>query len=102
MNNEKGTEHDRFLEECISDPSLRDKMAILSRTFQNRKRVSGSNNALQILLTAIPLKVIRGVTTPLKKFCGWVVRKKLRLLGWVVQRFMQFCGWVALSDTHTL
>ncbi len=39
LNNEKGTEHDRFLEECISDPSLRDKMAILSRTFQNRKRV---------------------------------------------------------------
>ena len=33
-------ETDRFLEECITDPSLRDKMSIINRTFQNRKRVS--------------------------------------------------------------
>lgn len=33
------SETDRFLEECITDPSLRDKMSIISRTFQNRRRV---------------------------------------------------------------
>lgn len=32
-------ETDRFLEECITDPSLRDKMSIINRTFQNRQRV---------------------------------------------------------------
>ena len=32
-------ERDRFLEECIADPSLRDKMSILSRTFKNKKKV---------------------------------------------------------------
>ena len=40
LNNEEGAEHDRFLEECISDPTLRDKMSILSRTFQNRRKVT--------------------------------------------------------------
>ena len=40
MEQEEHTERDRFLEECIQDPSLRDKMSILSRTFQNRKNVS--------------------------------------------------------------
>ena len=33
------TEKDKFLEECNADPSLRDKMSILNRTFQNKKRV---------------------------------------------------------------
>lgn len=36
---DEASEKDRFLEECIQDPSLRDKMAILSRTFQNKNRV---------------------------------------------------------------
>lgn len=31
--------HDSFLEECILDPTLRDEMAILSRTFQNKQKV---------------------------------------------------------------
>jgi hypothetical protein len=39
LNKEESTETDRFLEECISDPTLRDKLSVLSRTFTNRKRV---------------------------------------------------------------
>ena len=36
---EEKLEHDRFLEECIADPSIRDKMSILTRTYQNKRRV---------------------------------------------------------------
>lgn len=43
---EEETEHDKFLEECIQDPSLRDKMSILSRTFQNRKRLVQGDHML--------------------------------------------------------
>ena len=40
LNSDESSEKDRFMEECLADPSLRDKMSILNRTFQNRKRVS--------------------------------------------------------------
>ena len=40
LEEEEKTDSDRFLEECIQDPTLRDKLSILSRTFQNRKQVS--------------------------------------------------------------
>ena len=40
LDKEEGGEKDRFMEECFADPSLRDKMSILNRTFENRKRVS--------------------------------------------------------------
>ena len=40
LEEEEKTDSDRFLEECIQDPSLRDKLAILGRTFKNRKQVS--------------------------------------------------------------
>nr|KAG5712964.1 hypothetical protein BaRGS_021758 [Batillaria attramentaria] len=39
LDREENTDTDRFLEECVADPTLRDKLSILSRTFQNRKRV---------------------------------------------------------------
>ena len=39
LRSEERGEKDRFLEECIQDPSLRDKMSILSRTYKNRQRV---------------------------------------------------------------
>ncbi|CAH1779299.1 unnamed protein product [Owenia fusiformis] len=39
ISQDESNERDRFLEECISDPSLRDKMSILSRTFQNRRKI---------------------------------------------------------------
>ncbi|KAL3860158.1 hypothetical protein ACJMK2_010318 [Sinanodonta woodiana] len=34
---EEKSDTDRFLDECIQDPTLRDKLSILNRTFQNRK-----------------------------------------------------------------
>ena len=37
---EENADSDNFLKECIQDPTLRDKLSILSRTFQNRRRVS--------------------------------------------------------------
>ena len=40
LDREENADTDRFLEECVQDPTLRDKLSILSRTFKNRKRVS--------------------------------------------------------------
>ena len=40
LEEEEKTDSDRFLEECIQDPTLRDKLSILSRTFKNRKQVT--------------------------------------------------------------
>jgi len=40
LNLDEVTEKDKFMEECIADPALRDKMSILNRTFQNKRRVS--------------------------------------------------------------
>ena len=37
---EEQAENDRFLEECMVDNTLRDKMAILTRTFYNRRKVN--------------------------------------------------------------
>jgi hydrocephalus-inducing protein len=39
LEEEEKTDSDRFLEECIQDPTLRDKLSILGRTFKNRKQV---------------------------------------------------------------
>lgn len=39
LDREENTDTDRFLEECVADPTLRDKLSILSRTFQNRKKL---------------------------------------------------------------
>jgi hydrocephalus-inducing protein len=39
LESEEAAEKDRFLEECIADPSLRDKMSILTRTFKNKQKV---------------------------------------------------------------
>ena len=36
---EEKADNDRFLEECVQDPTLRDKISILGRTFQNRRMV---------------------------------------------------------------
>lgn len=41
---EEKQETDRFLEECIEDPTLRDKMSVISRTFQNRKKLTNDDN----------------------------------------------------------
>ncbi|XP_025115052.1 hydrocephalus-inducing protein-like isoform X4 [Pomacea canaliculata] len=39
LDREENTDTDRFLDECVTDPTLRDKISILSRTFQNRQRM---------------------------------------------------------------
>ena len=39
LEEEEKTDSDRFLDECIQDPTLRDKLSILGRTFKNRKQV---------------------------------------------------------------
>ncbi|XP_035827636.1 hydrocephalus-inducing protein [Aplysia californica] len=38
LDREENSDTDRFIDECVADPTLRDKLSILSRTFQNRKR----------------------------------------------------------------
>ncbi|XP_059164892.1 hydrocephalus-inducing protein homolog isoform X11 [Physella acuta] len=38
LDREEHSDTDHFLAECVCDPTLRDKLSILSRTFQNRKR----------------------------------------------------------------
>nr|XP_006823299.1 PREDICTED: hydrocephalus-inducing protein homolog [Saccoglossus kowalevskii] len=43
---EEEMERDRFLEECITDPTLRDKMSLLTRTFKNRRRLVAGDSML--------------------------------------------------------
>ncbi|CAL1528045.1 unnamed protein product [Lymnaea stagnalis] len=38
LDREEHADTDQFLAECVLDPTLRDKLSILSRTFQNRKK----------------------------------------------------------------
>lgn len=38
---EEKQDSDKFLDECVQDPTLRDKLSILNRTFQNRRKVNG-------------------------------------------------------------
>ena len=40
LENEERADNERFLEECVQDPTLRDKISILGRTFKNRRVVS--------------------------------------------------------------
>ncbi|XP_052230840.1 hydrocephalus-inducing protein-like isoform X4 [Dreissena polymorpha] len=46
LEDEEKTDSDRFLEECIQDPTLRDKLSILGRTFQNRKQLIQNDEML--------------------------------------------------------
>ena len=39
LQDEEIQEKNRFLNECIQDPTLRDRLSILTRTFKNRKNV---------------------------------------------------------------
>jgi len=43
------SETDRFMEEMITDPAMRDKMSIIKRTFQNRQRVSYCTNLTSVI-----------------------------------------------------
>ena len=41
----EGVERDRLLEECALDPTVFDKTSIITRSYQNKKRVSGREDA---------------------------------------------------------
>ncbi|XP_037671838.1 hydrocephalus-inducing protein homolog isoform X3 [Choloepus didactylus] len=46
LNKEEKKETDEFLEECIIDPSLRERLSILSRTFENHRRLVWGDSML--------------------------------------------------------
>ena len=39
LESEENVEKDEFFEECLSDPTLRDQMSILTRKFKNKMQV---------------------------------------------------------------
>ena len=39
LESEETAERDEFFEECLSDPTLRDQMSILTRKFRNKSQV---------------------------------------------------------------
>ncbi|KAM9301954.1 hydrocephalus-inducing protein homolog [Gastrophryne carolinensis] len=43
---EEEEETDRFLEECRADPTLRERLSLLSRTFHNRRKVTEADSML--------------------------------------------------------
>ncbi|XP_058135740.1 hydrocephalus-inducing protein homolog isoform X1 [Dasypus novemcinctus] len=55
---EEKNETDEFLEECIIDPSLRERLSILSRTFQNHRRLVWGDSMLFLnsIFTIEPLE----------------------------------------------
>lgn len=53
LESEENAEKDEFFEECLSDPTLRDQMSILTRKFKNKMQVTTrrvKNNKHAILL----------------------------------------------------
>ncbi|KAM7059176.1 hydrocephalus-inducing protein homolog [Molossus nigricans] len=58
MTKEEKNETDEFLEECIVDPSLREHLSILSRTFENQRRIVRADNVLFLnnIFTIEPLE----------------------------------------------
>ncbi|XP_078688637.1 hydrocephalus-inducing protein-like [Branchiostoma floridae x Branchiostoma belcheri] len=46
LSHEESVERERFLEECITDPTLRDKMSLLTRTYENRRRIVAGDSML--------------------------------------------------------
>jgi len=40
LESEENAEKDEFFEECLSDPTLRDQMSILTRKFKNKMQVN--------------------------------------------------------------
>ncbi|XP_049719569.1 hydrocephalus-inducing protein homolog isoform X3 [Elephas maximus indicus] len=55
---EEKSETDEFLEECIIDPSLRERLSVLSRTFENQRRLIQGDNMLFLnnIFTIEPLE----------------------------------------------
>ncbi|XP_046359897.2 hydrocephalus-inducing protein homolog isoform X3 [Haliotis rufescens] len=67
LDREERTDTDRFLEECVTDPTLRDKLSILGRTFQNRKRMV-SDDKLLFNDDVIKLEPVEGDIWPNSSF----------------------------------
>ncbi|XP_032984537.1 hydrocephalus-inducing protein homolog [Rhinolophus ferrumequinum] len=55
---EEKNETDEFLEECVTDPSLRERLSVLSRTFENQKRLIQATGVLFLnnIFTIEPLE----------------------------------------------
>ncbi|KAM9191706.1 LOW QUALITY PROTEIN: hydrocephalus-inducing protein homolog [Dugong dugon] len=55
---EEKNKTDEFLEECIADPSLRERLSILSHTFENQRRLVQGDNMLFLnnIFTVEPLE----------------------------------------------
>ncbi|XP_069822484.1 hydrocephalus-inducing protein homolog isoform X3 [Dendropsophus ebraccatus] len=60
---EEEEETDRFLDECRADPSLRERLSILSRTFHNRRR-EAENNAMLFTDTVFQIEPVEGDVWP--------------------------------------
>ena len=43
LESEENAEKDEFFEECLSDPTLRDQISILTRKFKNKMQVNYKN-----------------------------------------------------------
>nr|XP_004659621.2 hydrocephalus-inducing protein homolog [Jaculus jaculus] len=58
LNKEEKHETDTFLEECIIDPSLRERLSILSRTFENQRKLVQEDSMLFLnnIFTIEPLE----------------------------------------------
>jgi len=46
LESEENVEKDEFFEECLSDPTLRDQMSILTRKFKNKMQVVNDDKML--------------------------------------------------------
>lgn len=54
---EEKNETDEFLEECVIDPSLRERLSIISRTFENQRKLIQADSVLFLnnIFTVEPL-----------------------------------------------
>ncbi|XP_030894071.1 hydrocephalus-inducing protein homolog [Leptonychotes weddellii] len=60
LSKKEKNETDELLEECIIDPSLREQLSILSRTFENQRRLVQANSMLFLsnIFTIEPLAIL--------------------------------------------
>ena len=49
LESEENVEKDEFFEECLSDPTLRDQMSILTRKFKNKMQVKWNRSQKQLV-----------------------------------------------------
>ena len=49
LESEENVEKDEFFEECLSDPTLRDQMSILTRKFKNKMQVIWNRSQKQLI-----------------------------------------------------